>query len=155
MSQLPKARHLFAALGLALLGAAVPAAAEPRPSEASRLTITVSGFKNDRGQAGIAVFRSADGFPSDHRKAARGKALPIRQGKVQWTVPGLESGRYAILVLHDENSNGKMDTNLVGIPTEGYGVSRDARRPFGPPLFEDAAIGVAGAGRTVGIQVKY
>jgi uncharacterized protein (DUF2141 family) len=155
MSQLPKAGQLFAALGLALLGAAVPAAAERNQSETSRLTITVSGFKNDKGQAGIAVFRSADGFPSDRRKAALGKALAIRQGKVQWTIPGIQSGRYAILVLHDENSNGKMDTNLLGIPTEGYGVSRDARRPFGPPLFEDAAIVVKGAKRAVGIQVNY
>jgi uncharacterized protein (DUF2141 family) len=155
MSRLPKARPLFAALGLVLVGATGPAAAEPKPSATSRLTITVNGFKNDRGQAGIAVFRSADGFPSDHRKAALGKALAIQQGKVQWTIPGIESGKYAILVLHDENSNGKMDTNLLGIPTEGYGVSRDARRPFGPPLFEDAAIVVTGAGRAVRIQVKY
>ena len=149
------ARHLVASLGLALLGAAVPAAAEAAKSESSRLTIAVSGFKNDKGQAGIAVFRSAEGFPSDRRKAAAGKALPIRQGRVKWTIPALESGRYAILVLHDENSNGKMDTNLVGIPTEGYGVSRDARRPFGPPLFEDAAIVVKGGPRVVHIQVKY
>jgi uncharacterized protein (DUF2141 family) len=61
----------------------------------------------------------------------------------------------AILILHDENSNGKMDTNLLGIPTEGYGVSRDARRPFGPPVFEDAAIVVKGKEQAVRIQVKY
>jgi uncharacterized protein (DUF2141 family) len=155
MSHLLKARHVFAALGVVLLGAAVPAAAEPKGSESSRLTIAVSGFKNGKGQAGIAVFRSADGFPFDRRKAAAGKALPIRQGKVQWTIPELKPGRYAILVLHDENSNGKMDTNLLGIPTEGYGVSRDARRPFGPPLFEEAAIVVKGAEQAVVIQVKY
>jgi uncharacterized protein (DUF2141 family) len=155
MSHVLKARHLVTAVGLALIGSAVPAAAEPDKSESTRLTIAVSGFKNDKGQAGIAVFRSADGFPSDRRKAAAGKALPIKKGKVQWTIPELKSGRYAILVLHDENSNGKMDTNLLGIPTEGYGVSRDARRPFGPPLFEDAAIMVKGAQQVVGITVKY
>jgi uncharacterized protein (DUF2141 family) len=155
MTHLLKARHFFAALGVVLLGAAVPAAAEPNGSESSRLTIAVSGFKNGKGQAGIAVFRSADGFPSDNRKAAVGKAFPIKQGKVRWTIPELKPGRYAILVLHDENSNGKMDTNLLGIPTEGYGVSRDARRPFGPPLFEEAAIVVKGAEQAVVIQVKY
>ena len=155
MSHILKARHFFAALGVVLLGAAVPAAAEPKKSESSRLTIAVSGFKNDKGQAGIAVFRSADGFPSDRHKAAVGKALPIKQGKVRWTIPELKPGRYAILVLHDENSNGKMDTNALGIPTEGYGVSRDARRPFGPPVFEEAAIVVKGAEQAVVIQVKY
>ena len=155
MSHILKARHLFAALGVVVLGAAVPAAAEPNRSESNRLTIAVSGFKNAKGQAGIAVFRSADGFPSDNRKAAAGRAFPIKQGKVRWTIPELKPGRYAILVLHDENSNGKMDTNLLGIPTEGYGVSRDARRPFGPPLFEAAAIVVKGAEQAVVIRVKY
>ncbi|MBN1605375.1 MAG: DUF2141 domain-containing protein [Polyangiaceae bacterium] len=155
MTHLPRARALFAVSGLALLGAAVPAAVGANPPASTRLTITANGFKNDTGQAGIAVFRSADGFPSERRKAAVGRALPIKQGKVRWTIPALASGRYAILVLHDENSNGKMDTNVLGIPTEGYGVSRDARRPFGPPLFEDAAIVVKGAERAVGIQVKY
>ena len=155
MSQIPNHHHVFAALGLVLFGAAAPAAAETRNAETTRLTIAVSGFKNDKGLAGIAVFRSADGFPSDRTKAAVGKAFPIQKGKVRWTTPELKPGRYAILVLHDENSNGKMDTNLLGIPTEGYGVSRDARRPFGPPLFEEAAIVVKGAARGVTIQVKY
>jgi uncharacterized protein (DUF2141 family) len=155
MILLTNVRQVVAALGLVLMGSAPPAAAEPARTESTRLTIAVSGFKNDKGQAGIAVFRSADGFPSDRSKAAVGTAVPIRQGRVQWTIPELKSGRYAVLVLHDENSNGKMDTNLLGIPTEGYGVSRDARRPFGPPLFEDAAFMVKGARQVVTIQVKY
>lgn len=149
-------RHLLAAVGLVVVASAVPATAEPanRP-ETTRLTIFVNGFKNDKGQAGIAVYRSADGFPSDRSKAAVGRALPIKSGRASWTVPELKPGRYAILVLHDENSNGKMDTNLLGIPTEGYGVSRDARRQFGPPLFEEAALTIKGAKQAVGITVKY
>jgi uncharacterized protein (DUF2141 family) len=150
-----RSRKLVVFLGLALLSSAASLAAHADTSEPTRLTITVSGFRNSTGQAGVAVFRSAKGFPSDQSKAAVGKALPIRDGKVRLTIDRLPPGRYAILVLHDENANGKMDTNLLGIPVEGYGVSRDARRPFGPPVFEQAAFMVQGPQQSVGIRVKY
>ena len=46
--------------------------------------------------------------------------------------------------MHDKNANGKLDSNIVGIPTEPYGASRDARGRMGPPAFEDAAVDVQG-----------
>jgi uncharacterized protein (DUF2141 family) len=33
----------------------------------------------------------------------------------------IKPGKYAIAVIHDENCNGKLDTNMFGIPKEGYG----------------------------------
>jgi uncharacterized protein (DUF2141 family) len=52
----------------------------------------------------------------------------------------LPAGRYALALFHDENGNGKLDTNIVGIPQERFGFSRDARGRMGPPSFADAAI---------------
>jgi len=49
-------------------------------------------------------------------------------------------GRYAAALHHDANANGRMDTNLVGIPKEGYGVSNDARPRFRAPSFSDAEV---------------
>ena len=63
------------------------------------------------------------------------------------TVLGLRDvppGRYGVSVMHDKNANGKLDTNIVGIPTEPDGASRDARGRMGPPAFEDAAVDVQG-----------
>jgi uncharacterized protein (DUF2141 family) len=149
-------RHkLVVPLGIALLASAASLAAGADTPKPTRLTIAVSGFRNNQGQAGVAVFRSPKGFPSDQSKAAVGRALPIQDGKVRLTIDRLPAGRYAILVLHDENANGKMDTNLLGIPVEGYGVSKDARRTFGPPVFEEAAFVVQGPQQSVGIRVKY
>jgi uncharacterized protein (DUF2141 family) len=51
---------------------------------------------------------------------------------------GVRPGVYGISAYHDENANGKLDTNVLGMPTEDYGASRDARGTFGPPRFEDA-----------------
>jgi len=46
--------------------------------------------------------------------------------------PGVAPGRYAVSVFHDENSNGKMDTNFIGIPREGVGASNNAKGHLGP-----------------------
>jgi uncharacterized protein (DUF2141 family) len=49
-------------------------------------------------------------------------------------------GRYAVLVVYDKNSNGKMDKNFLGVPKEPVGLSRNPTAPkFGPPKFSDAA----------------
>ena len=53
-------------------------------------------------------------------------------------------GRYGVSVMHDRNANGKLDSNIVGIPTEPYGAIRHARGRMGPPAFEDAAVDVQG-----------
>jgi len=60
----------------------------------------------------------------------------ITNNKCSFTFNELAPGQYAIRYYHDENLNGKMDTNLVGKPTEGYGFSNNVIGKFGPPAFE-------------------
>jgi hypothetical protein len=43
-------------------------------------------------------------------------------------------------VIHDENMKGKIDTNRMGIPTEGYGFSYDAKASLGTPSFSAASL---------------
>ena len=45
----------------------------------------------------------------------------------------LAPGRYALSAFHNENDNGELDTNLLGVPSEGYGFGNDASAAFGPP----------------------
>ncbi len=46
---------------------------------------------------------------------------------------------YAIAALHDEDGDGEMDTNLIGLPEEGYAASRNAhKKGIGAPDWEDA-----------------
>ncbi|MGH7186252.1 MAG: DUF2141 domain-containing protein, partial [Pseudomonadota bacterium] len=61
---------------------------------------------------------------------------------------------YAVQVYHDANGNGKLDTNLVGIPIERFGFSRDAAGNFGPPGFADAKVSVDGADQTIIINLR-
>jgi uncharacterized protein (DUF2141 family) len=57
---------------------------------------------------------------------------------------GVRGGVYGVSAFHDENRNGKLDTNLLGIPSEDYCASRDARGSFGPPSFDDARFSFRG-----------
>jgi uncharacterized protein (DUF2141 family) len=72
---------------------------------------------------------------------------------IRVTVGNLPPGRYALAVFHDVNDNGKLDTNLLSMPTEPWGFSRDAVGNFGPPSFDQAAVELAGQGASITIKV--
>ena len=56
----------------------------------------------------------------------------------------LEDGSYAIRYFHDENNNGELDTNFIGIPKEGFGFSNDAFGKFGPKKFKEWLFEISG-----------
>ncbi len=66
----------------------------------------------------------------------------------------LPPGRYAVAAFQDLNGNGVLDTNLLGIPTEPYGFSRNAIGNLGPPSFEAAAIAMDGQDLTISIALR-
>ena len=137
-----------------LLGLTSPCLPQtPAPVELIR--VQVSGMRNDKGQIVCALFSSAPDFPKNGDKAvAHGKAL-ISHGHSACEFPGVAPGRYAVSVFHDENSNGRMDTNFMGIPREGVGASNNARGHFGPPKFDDAAFQYSGGKLDLTITIAY
>lgn len=119
------------------------------------IQIKVSGLKNQSGQLGILVFISKDGFPSDWQKAYRQVLIPITGTSAEYTFTDLSYGKYAVSVMHDENKNKKLDTNFLGIPKEGYGVSNNATGSMGPPKFEDATVTLDKDIISTDIKVNY
>ena len=69
------------------------------------------------------------------------------------TIP-FRMGMYGIAVFHDENKNGKMDKNFLGIPQEAYGFSNNMRVTFGPPKWEKSKFVVNTATTDIAIEVK-
>ena len=61
-----------------------------------------------------------------------------------FTIDKLQEGKYSFRLFHDENNNGKLDTNWIGIPTEGYGFSNNAKSSFGPPAFKKTIFDLKG-----------
>jgi uncharacterized protein (DUF2141 family) len=58
-------------------------------------------------------------------------------------------------VVHDENMNGKLDVNWLGIPTEGYGFSRDAKGVLGAPSFPAASFRYNGQNLELTMSLQY
>ena len=82
------------------------------------------------------------------------KEVKATAGVVTVQFPNTPAGTYAVKVFHDEDDNGTLDTNWMGIPKEPYGFSNDAMGTFGPPSFQQASFKV-GAGRTtIRIRMK-
>lgn len=77
----------------------------------------------------------------------------ISENWVIYTFEGLKAGIYAISIFHDENDNGKLDTNFIGIPTEPYGFSNNAKGMFGPPDFKDCQVEVAAGKKEIVITL--
>lgn len=119
--------------GCLLLGAAACASA-------ATVEVHVSGVAAGKGKINVAVC-DRERFL---KQCAYSASMPAREGENVIAVPGVPKGSWAVLAYQDENENGELDRNLIGIPKENYGFSRDARGKFGPPGFDDAAIEVKG-----------
>lgn len=101
------------------------------------LTIEITGLKNSKGNVLIQL---ADEF---EKTIGQQKAKVIDRYCV-FQFKNLPFGKYAARVFHDENSNNELDTNLFGIPSEGYGFSNNAKAMFGPPPFKDRIFEIYG-----------
>ena len=110
---------------------------------------------SNQGTVSCALFTAADGFPDDFAKAYRTERVKIEGQKAVCSFLGIAAGDYAVSVFHDENSNGKIDRNFMGIPKEGVGASNDAKGRFGPPKFDDARFTYRGGLNVLTIHVRY
>jgi uncharacterized protein (DUF2141 family) len=137
------------------------------PAGAGELRITVKGIRSPHGVILIGLYDSAEsfdraiglsdkeGFLNDPTRvvgAALRANVALNGGML---FSNLEPGRYAIIVFHDENSNGRLDKTFWGVPTEPYGFSNGARGVLGSPKFDDATITLDGSDKTVVITLIY
>ena len=91
--------------------------------DTTTLTVRVTGARNTKGKIGVTLFQDAQGFPDDTSKAIRQQSVDIDPNTMsaRVTFSDLPQGTFAVSVLHDENGNGKMDRNFVGMPKEEIG----------------------------------
>ena len=133
-----------------------PTASAEHTPESAIIRAEIKNLRNNTGQVGCSLFRSADGFPGDMDKALQRLLLPIRDKAVTCEFKRVSPGIYAIASIHDENGNGKLDRPAFGAPTEGWGTSRDAKAGFmRGPRFEDAALRFAAGPSTISISIHY
>ena len=116
------------------------------------LSINISGIKEIKGNLYIAIFRPIDSFPVFGRQF-KGLVKQVKGTSQIITFNELPPGIYSIAVYHDINKNNVLDKNLLGIPTEIYGFSNNARRTFSAPSFQEAMV-ILNKDMKISIQLK-
>ncbi|MES2072538.1 MAG: DUF2141 domain-containing protein [Pseudomonadota bacterium] len=112
------------------------------PSLAVDLTVHVKNLRSQDGMLMVALFNSSESFlKSDKQFGAQ--MVSASQHPSVVIFKNLPAGRYAVSAFHDENGNGKMDSNMLGIPSERYGFSNNAAGSMGPPNFEQAMLSLS------------
>ena len=137
-----------------LLFAVVARTASPRESQ-DAIRAHIEGLHSDRGEVVCALFAAADDFPKRMDRAFARTAAHILSGRATCKFPGVPAGVYALSVFHDENLNGRLDTNWLGIPREAVGASNNPKARMGPPKFAAAEFQYSGASMDIEIIMHY
>ncbi|MCT4628269.1 DUF2141 domain-containing protein [Winogradskyella sp.] len=103
-------------------------------NEGITITVTIDNVANNNGKVVMSLHTSETFMKGKGIKSAEAN---IKDGKATATFENVLSGEYAIIALHDENDNKRMDFRENGMPLESYGMSNNPMS-FGPPQYEDA-----------------
>jgi uncharacterized protein (DUF2141 family) len=125
--------------------------------DTSTLTVRIFGARNTKGKIGVTLFQDAEAFPDDTSKAVQQQSVEIDPNTMgaQVTFKDISQGTWAVSVLHDENGNGKMDKNFVGMPKEGYGASNNPKKKKRAPTFDEAKFSLNASEQTIEITLIY
>lgn len=125
-------------------------------SNKATLILEITGIRNTDGEILIAVFNQAQGFPEDESKFFRADTIRGLSGTVAYTTfHDLEFGEYAITLMHDENVDGGMEYNWLGMPKEGYGFSTNYKPILRAPKFEETSFLFSKEDQVVHIEMNY
>lgn len=101
------------------------------------IRVMVKDLENEKGYVHFAMYNSAENFPNEKGKflGLKKRTNEVKNNGIN--IKNLKSGKYAIAIFHDENSNEKFDS-FLGIPIEQYGFSRNPKIFLSPPAFKDS-----------------
>ena len=113
-------------------------------ADAATLTVTVDSIRVQEGQLRLALYDSESGWNGEAKPVGGRGGAPDGSQALTFTFEGVAPGRYAVRVMHDENGNGKLDSNLLGMPKEGYGASNNPK-VMRAPRFDESSFDVGEA----------
>ena len=148
---------LIAAVAVAWIGLAgsVTSAA----AQAATVEVTIENVKSTDGSLLIAVYDNADEYQRNGgfkglEKAVKELKIPAVTPAATLSLADLAPGDYAITLFHDRNGNGKIDSNLFGIPTEPYGFSGNPKNLMSPATWEQSRFSVTNNGAQLPIRLS-
>ena len=121
------------------------------PDLTGTLIVRVQGLTSGEGNLRFVLFDSKKNFL---KHPVRAEVVEIGDQQGTWTIEELPYGTYAILVHHDINTSGTMESHWYGKPKEPTGTSNDAPAKFGPPKFKNAKFQLESPTLTLTVTVK-
>ena len=118
------------------------------------LRVRVTDARSRQGQMIFGVFDQPKGFPSEAKRSVNWQTKRADSGELVFECR-LPPGTYAASVLHDENGNGQMDMNLIGIPKEGYGVTNNPKPKRRAARFDEGLFDLPPQGAELTISLQY
>lgn len=123
--------------------------------QAGELTVTISDIRADQGHLMVAVMNSEAGWDNQEKPVAGDVAAAVKadgEGRLVFRF-NLPAGSYAVQVMHDENDNGTLDTNFMGLPVEGYGFSNNPQ-VMRRALFDEARFTITEAPADIVVRLR-
>lgn len=116
--------------------------------------VRVTNVNKKKGEVMVALFSSSTGFPYETSNAIQRQKGTAVNGTTEVTFTDIKRGTYAIALFHDTNGDGKLNTNFMGIPKEGYGVSNNTYNTFSAPGYKESSF-THNSVSELTIQMKY
>lgn len=86
----------------------------------NKLKIEITNVASEDGQIILAIYNSSENYD---------KRIAFQEVKIQPKVDSVifetnvPDGEYLVMLVHDINTNGKLDTSFIGMPKEPVGLS--------------------------------
>jgi uncharacterized protein (DUF2141 family) len=120
------------------------------------IPIIVKNIRNSKGRISIGVFKDASSF---EKEKAHKIILVSKKDMINNTVKTtieIESGVYGLSILDDENSDAKMEYNMVGMPKEGFGFSNYYHSGFTKPNYKQFLVNINPSEKSpIVFQLRY
>lgn len=98
----------------------------------------INNLKNFNGSVIVSVYNNPksfdDGIPWKQKVISKKANLKDGTFKAQFLLP---PGEYGLVFVDDENDDGEMTNNFIGLPKEGFGFSNFYLSGFKKPKFAD------------------
>jgi uncharacterized protein (DUF2141 family) len=121
-------------------------------TQAAELTVEITDIRTADGIVKVSLVDSAAGWDEQAPPVAASGARP-QDGAATLRFADLKPGSYAVMVMHDENDNGALDTNFIGMPTEGYGFSNNPN-VMRRATFDEARFDVGAGDQKVTVRLR-
>lgn len=120
-------------------------------AQAANVEITFNDMRDISGELYIAAYNSEAAFSK--KQALQSQIVSVHKQGQKAVLADLPAGEYSVMVFQDLDGNHKLNTNMLGIPTEPYGFSTNPSL-MGPPTFDAIRFSVTDDNVAISINME-